>query len=344
MEDLMAQQKVAIHAIDRALDNFKKIGKTNYTLGVVRNRLLQLKENYARFELLHGKILAAATKEFIATSRYFTEDRFDKCEETFLTTSDYMAEWMSRLESPPQVNPGSSPVSQCNISASPRTAFQLPRINLPKFAGEFREWEAFRDQFTALIINNRDLLEVNRLQYLHSCVKGEASDAIRNLALTDTNFKIAWNLLLARYDNHRRLVHEHIHALHTLPPATSDSAAALTALRDKASVSIQSLKNLGRAVDTWDDMLAYLLVQRLDKGTRNAWELKLGDTLDYPTYEQLDNFLKSRIRALENILPASPQVKGNKQHSSVQAHAANACANKCPMCQKTHFLSACPDF
>ncbi|XP_071577042.1 uncharacterized protein [Temnothorax nylanderi] len=173
---------------------------------------------------------------------------------------------------------------------------------------------------------------------------GEASDAIRNLALTDANFKIAWSLLITRYENRRRLVHDHIHALHTLPQATSDAAVALTALRNKANIAIQSLKNLGRSVEAWDDILVYLLVQRLDKFTRKAWELQLGDTSEYPTYDRLDKFLLSRIRALENVLPASSQVKGNKQNSSVQSHAANASSTKCPMCQKTHFLSACPDF
>ncbi|XP_071577595.1 uncharacterized protein [Temnothorax nylanderi] len=272
MEELMAQQKVTIHAIERALDNFKKIGKANYTIGVVRNRLQQVNDHFARFEQLHGQIMAAASNEFIMTDRYFTEDRFDKCEAAFLTASDYMAEWMSRLESPPP-SQESSTVSPHHPNASPRSAFHLPRINLPKFTGEFREWEAFRDQFTALIIDNRDLLDVNRLQYLHSCVKG-------------------------------------------------------------ISVGLLTLGHI----------LVYLLAQKLDKGTRKAWELKLGDTLEYPTYDQLDRFLISQIRALENILPASSPAKGSKQNSSVQSHAASASSTKCPMCQKTHSLSACPDF
>ncbi|XP_071581131.1 uncharacterized protein [Temnothorax nylanderi] len=256
---------------------------------------------------------------------------------------DYMSESLEELE--PVVSPNQSfAASTMRTDQSAFSLSHLPRISLPKFSGKFREWKAFRDQFTALIIDNRELLDVNPLQYLHSCVKGEASDAIRNLALTDANFKIAWSLLITRYENRRRLVHDHIHALHTLPQATSDSAVALTALRNKANIAIQSLKNLGRSVDAWDDILVYLLVQRLDKFTRKAWELQLGDTSEYPTYDRLDKFLLSRIRALENVLPALSQVKGNKQNSSVQSHAANASSTKCPMCQKTHFLSACPDF
>lgn len=76
-------------------------------------------------------------------------------------------------------------MSQRQHSFASRTAFQLPCINLPKFCGDLNEWEAFRNQFKSLIIDNSDLVNVNRLQYLNSCVKGEAHDVIRNLALTE---------------------------------------------------------------------------------------------------------------------------------------------------------------
>ncbi|XP_071582337.1 uncharacterized protein [Temnothorax nylanderi] len=339
MDELMAQQQVLIRSIERALDNFKKLRKANFTYGIVRNRLQTLKEAFARCEQLHGRILAAATTEFIETDKYFTEDHFSACETKYLTASDYMAEWQSQLE-PTLPSCESSPVSQKHHSISPRSTFQLPRINLPTFSGEFSEWKAFRDQFKSLVIGNADLANVNRMQYLHSCVKGDARAVIQNLALTDANFKVAWNLLTVRYDNQRRLVHEHIHALHTLPQANIDSATALTALRDRANVAVQALRNLGRSVDTWDDILVYLIVQKFDKVTRKAWELQLGDTLEYPSYEQLEQFLAARIRAFENILPVLPSPKGSKQNStSVQSHTTNANSAKCPLCQKTHFLS-----
>lgn len=306
----------------------------------MRNWLQQLRDTFARCENLRAEILATVSKEVRATDKYFIENRFSNCEMTYLATSDYMAEWLSNLEPQHASTPESSPVSQCQNSFASRTAFQLPRINLPKFSGDLGEWEAFRDQFKSLINDNNDLVNVNRLQYLNSCVKGEAHDVIRNLAITDANFKVAWNLLINCYDNHQRLVHEHIHTLHTLPQVESESAAALMALRDKANIAIQALRNLGRPVDTWDDMLIYLLVQKLDKNTRKAWELQLDNTTECPSYIQLEQFFASR--ALENILPGIIKAKIKKQNStSVQSHIANASSSKCPMCQKSHLLFAC---
>ncbi|KYM96585.1 hypothetical protein ALC62_12753 [Cyphomyrmex costatus] len=194
-----------------------------------------------------------------------------------------------------------------------------------------------------MIIDHAELSNVTRLQYLYSCLKDEARDALRNLPLTEANFKIAWNVLLARYDDKRRLVSEHIHTLHTLPAVNTDSAQDLMSLRDKANMSIQALKNLGRPVEWWDDLLVYLVVQKLNKATRKAWELHLGDKTEYPSYTDLHNFLASRIRAFENI-PTTSTVETKPSKSSVQSHMTTATGAHCPLCKQDHFLSVCPDF
>lgn len=57
----------------------------------------------------------------------------------------------------------------------------LPRISIPKFSGEFTEWETFRDHFRSVVIDNADLSEVARMHYLLSSLKGEASDIVKRL-------------------------------------------------------------------------------------------------------------------------------------------------------------------
>lgn len=79
MEALLAEQRVTTKSITRALENFRKIGKDNYTYGIVRHRLQKLKDEYVRFEQTHAKIIVLATEEFIRSNKYFTEDRFGTC-------------------------------------------------------------------------------------------------------------------------------------------------------------------------------------------------------------------------------------------------------------------------
>ncbi|XP_043468113.1 uncharacterized protein LOC122502234 [Leptopilina heterotoma] len=49
------------------------------------------------------------------------------------------------------------------------------------------------------------------------------------------------------------------------------------------------------------DILVYYVSQMLDTNTRLAWELKLGNSIDYPHFSTLLNFLDSRIRAMEAV-------------------------------------------
>ena len=74
-------------------------------------------------------------------------------------------------------------------------------------------------------------------------------------------------------------------------------------LRDQSNKAIQALSNLGCATKHWDNWLVFLVSQKLDKSSRKAWDLKLGGTVDYPRYRELDQFLASRIRAFDAIAP-----------------------------------------
>ncbi|XP_018406269.1 PREDICTED: uncharacterized protein LOC108782485 [Cyphomyrmex costatus] len=228
MQDLLSQQRLAMRSVTQALENFKKIGRANHMYGIVRNRLQTLKENYVRCELQHSQLLKVATKEQRETEKYFKED-------VYIAASDHISDALASLEA--DQAPSSPGLSVSQPQKSEKT-ITLPRINLPKFTGDLREWETFRDQFRFMIIDYAELSNITRLQYLYSCLKDEARDALRNLPLTEANFKIAWNVLLARYDDKRRLVSEHIHTLRTLPAVNTDSAQDLMSLRDKANMSI----------------------------------------------------------------------------------------------------------
>ncbi|XP_011688528.1 PREDICTED: uncharacterized protein LOC105450410 [Wasmannia auropunctata] len=215
MDNLLVQQQVAMRVVERALDNFKKVGRANYTCGGVRNRILNLNSAYAHCEQLHAQLISVAALEGREAEEYFLENRFEKMEDVYYTSSDYMANILAELEPPPS-SPGLS-VSQAQPATSGKISSNLPLLSLPKFSGELSEWESFRDQFRAIVIDNNDLSNVSRMHYLSSCLKDEARNVLRSLPITNSNFPVAWGLLVKRYDNKRRLVHEHIHALHNLP-------------------------------------------------------------------------------------------------------------------------------
>lgn len=342
MEELLQQQQELIYSLERALVNFKKTAKGRLTVPAIRQRISLLKEKFAQCELNHARLLHSTIKEFREQEKYFTEDHFLDCEEAFFEALDFMTDTLAKQILPAAETSMDTSTESTATTHGTRSTPSLPKISLPKFSGDFLDWETFRDHFKSVIIENTDLSEVTRMHYLLSCLKGEASDLVRTLPITEANFQVAWRTISARYDNERRLVHEHTYALHSLPNVHSESAAELTSLRDKASMAIQALRNLNRPVDQADDFLIYLISQRLDKSTRKAWELHLGDTTTCPKYDALEQFLAARIRAFENILPSTSTNRKSNTKSVVQSHTANTL--KCPVCKQNHLLSACSEF
>jgi len=69
------------------------------------------------------------------------------------------------------------------LNNSFRSSSHLPRINLPIFDGSFDKWESFRDKFKSMIHEDQSLMNVERMHYLCSCVKGDASNVFDHLAV-----------------------------------------------------------------------------------------------------------------------------------------------------------------
>lgn len=223
-----------------------------------------------------------------------------------------------------------SNVDESFISNEVRTAVvHLPRIDIPKFAGDITQWENFRDMFDSLVSNKAELSNVQKLHYLKANLLGEASLVLSNIQVTDVNYNTAWELLKKRYDNPRAFVSAHLQAFVDIPSVSSFSVSDLKFLRDKTSDIYTALLNLKRPVNLWEDLLIFITVSKLDKSIRHDWELSLGDNTDLPNFAELDGFLSSRIRALEAIKSTNSTAgKADKNKTnkakSVKSHQASA--------------------
>lgn len=73
----------------------------------------------------------------------------------------------------------SSPsVSHISNESEGRTNIRLPKLNLPSFSGKYDEWFPFFDSFNSIIHSNLSINKVQKLQYLKSCLTGDASNII----------------------------------------------------------------------------------------------------------------------------------------------------------------------
>ncbi|XP_046145641.1 uncharacterized protein LOC123988926 [Osmia bicornis bicornis] len=269
------------------------------TPATTRNRMNMLKEAYQQCQDLDAKIVAMADLQARSTLQYFVDNHFERCEECYQESLDYMSEILDKTSSTQETASEKGNLQPVKL----RSQSLLPQIQLPSFDGTFEQWESFRDKFQSIVINDNSLSNVERLHFLCSALTGDAKKAVNHLPTTDANFEVAWQLVKNRYENKRRLLSTYLNNLFSLPQVTSESAKELRSLGDQLNVSIHGLKNLKRPVEHWDDVLVFLGTQKLDRSSRKAWELQFGDTSELSTYVEFDKFLESRVRALESMSP-----------------------------------------
>ncbi|XP_071574714.1 uncharacterized protein [Temnothorax nylanderi] len=343
MEHQLREQRVTIGLISRTVENFKKVGQKNFTAAIIRNRQQILKEHWSRCQRLHVNIDAGATPEDREKEPYFVDDEFLTAEEVYMAASDFLSEALEKFTKPVA---NSTSINDSSITTENNsTMIQLPRILLPRFSGRYTDWANFRDIFESLVANNESLSNVQRLHYLKSSLIDEASLVIKNITVTDANYRTAWSELKSRYENQRAIIASYLQTIFNISPMKSESVAALKLVRDTTNDALSALRNLGRPVDTWDDLLVFNTVQNLDPRTRKEWELSLGDSVEQPTYKDLNSFLSTRIRALEaaNSSIDNSSTKFNRS-AGTKSHVSAVSTSKCLSCQSSHALSQCTQF
>ncbi|EZA62944.1 hypothetical protein X777_15537, partial [Ooceraea biroi] len=158
------------------------------------------------------------------------------------------------------------------------------------FSGNYQLWRSFSDLFTSIIQDNPTLSTVEKMHYLKTCLSGDAARIMSNLPVSDNNFTIAWDLLVARYENKRLLITAHLNRIMNIKPMKSKTAKGLRAISTTVSEALGALQALGCAIQHWDLLLLYHLSRLLDTETREAWEVKLGSSSICPTHSGIFTF------------------------------------------------------
>lgn len=344
MSEILVRQVELLRTVGRAEENFRKYGRNNYTAARIRSRISTLKEIWHQCIQGHHALVITVPDKDKEAIPYFQQREFDVYEERYQVTLDLMYEWLESLE--PVVSQG-PPVAEARSAfpadrAAALSVQHLPPIKLPPFSGEFSEWESFRDRFTAVIINNKDLSDYSRMHFLASSLTGPARDAVASIAITASNFVVAWNALKNRYENKRKLIEVHVDSLYNLPTVTRESASDLHSLRDRAEKSVAALRSLGRSEsDIFNDFLVYFVSRKLDDSTRRAWKLKSNADPSPPNYADLIAFLSNRALVLDELSPQGARTRAARAHAMTASRSPDV---RCPMCRRDHYLSRCPAF
>ncbi|XP_063981496.1 uncharacterized protein LOC135164771 [Diachasmimorpha longicaudata] len=339
------------------------------TITSLHAKLDILETYWEKFEATHEKLVGGSAKvDNVLELSYFKDSLFDRTIVHYHEAKGILVQLIDRKG----VSTGSRR-SAAGGTAQPSTAKRcLPEIALPKYSGVFSEWRSFRDLFSSLVGSNPDIPNVEKMHYLRTSLKDEPARIISNIAISDDSFASAWELLLTRYENKRLLVSAQLERLLNPPGMTAHSARELNTLLTTVAEALNALEALGSPTAHWDQVLVYVVSKRLSSKLREAWEVKVGSSTDFPSFSAFKDFLTGRARAMESMEINTPArstdqatrpttVSSRRPPLSVKVHHAaapqpqqtrptprNTSSGKvtypCSMCQADHYLSTCTSF
>lgn len=227
----------------------------------------------------------------------------------------------------------------------------VPAIQIAPFDGSPEKWESFRESFEHIFHLRRTMPAIHKLQHLKSCLRGEAEELISNFSLTNENYEAAWSLVKQRYDNPYELTRAHLRTL-TSMQLCKENASDIRRLINRISSSLLALRNLQRPVDHWHDLIVFLVTEKLDFETRKLWEQRDTDRTIFPTWNDLEQFLENRVRALSAVSNIKPPPAPNSQSArnrNIRSHFVSGRQSSpprfsCPCCQNEHAIYMCHDF
>lgn len=321
---------------------------------LVNARLDALERNWTSFQAEHES-LCYSLSEVITNHDYMRTKVYERCLAFYVHSRAILMTRREEFDKSTTLRRLSSELVEPRPSTSmlPRSA--LPRINLPRFSGDYYAWGTFRDLFTSLIRHNVELSNVEKMHYLRSSLTGEASRLVSNLSLSGDHFMLAWQTLCSRYNNRRVLIDFQLDRLANIKPIKTKSAQGLRDLSTTLTEVLGALKVLDCPVQHWDVLLLHQIVKLLDPESREAWEVKLGPSTSYPTLPAFEEFLIGRTQALENVKTTSlhhPMSQGRVRgqtdmpRSKITAHHVSSPVElnpeSCPLCKSRHYLASCP--
>lgn len=230
-------------------------------------------------------------------------------------------------------------------SAGPLADVKLPKLELPKFDGNLNNWLHFRDAYISSVHNNASLSNSQKFNYLQGSLIGEAAQLTKSMTISDANYLIAWKSVQERYQCERDLGYAIMLRMFNQPSINSESGTALRSLVDTTRECMRSLEVLHVDIDKCSPLLGFIVLQKLDKTTRQAYDLTLADN-DFPAVTDMLKYLDTRSRSmLKNQKPTSTESsKPTNDRFKKKVHLHHLDTQVCKVCKGSHQHYKCATF
>ena len=225
-----------------------------------------------------------------------------------------------------------------DTTTRPAPASRLPKLDLPRYSGNPLEWQTFWDSFKAAVHSNSNLTGVEKLNYLHAQLDGEASRTLSGFTLTDANYEQSISLLESRFGKKQRIINAHMQALLELP-TPSNSAASLRQLYDTIESHIRGLESLGKSKNSFGDFLIPIVFGKLPPVVRR--NLTRDHTSEQWNIDELRSSIEKEVIILESGLEQQRSTITGAFYTGVRKGTSGSAKPLCVYCKGPHSSAQC---
>lgn len=340
--EMLIVQADALEKMKRNLENFKNEPVfSKQKLDRLNTRLTTYKTQYDDFLFHHRRMVMAATSTE-KKNDYFVNNHIDDFEDAYLDAVSAVQEQITKVTgtAAPAVNDSSSNESFAIIDTNTNTQseIRLPPLELPTFSGNEVDWPSFSDLFTASIHKCRTT-DANKLLYLKRALRGKAVGVIADLATTNANFNIAWNLLKEKYENKRVLFAHAMSSVLEMETAKRETSSVFADMLNKTDAAVNLLNSIGIDKTIIGNVFAFLIYQKLPIETIGFIEQSLDSHEEITSLDELKKLLNIRISSLEMVERRDTHTDSNNNHS-VKSSNVHKSQNNSRKVNTNHYSSS----
>ena len=192
---------------------------------------------------------------------------------------------------------------------------KLPKISLPRFAGDITSFPTFWQSFECTVHRNANVPAIQKFSYLLSLVDGNARRALEGLELTEGNYEHAIEILKTRFGNKQQIINEHMAALLRLQGHSNEKTPQLRYIFDKITVHVRGLESLGMPAERYGSLLIPIIMDRMPKEITTQIARKITQEI-WPIDEILE-IIGNEIAAREFSEKAAISNRRPQEHTSV---------------------------
>ena len=218
---------------------------------------------------------------------------------------------------------------------------KMPLLEVPTFSGDYKEYSMFIDQFDAMI-GSKTMANSSKLQHLKKALRGDAKASIFRLGVCGTeSYERARNILEQRYGNKRLIARSFVHTIVTYTPVKENDGPALRGFITALGDSVEGLGELGVDLNTWDVILVYHVLAKIDPETQRDYNMK-HPSRELPQLDELVEYLNDRAVAIEDSASEKPPSKRQDRKANTNALRLERLETGEDMSADSHQTSAAP--